>query len=411
MPILNAVIDSLDALGDELCSLDMSHTRYNLTSLRVHHTFEPDHHLPYKVRNAESHEAKLVAPGTKGVYEDMLSRIGVQHANLGTDTDLDAQAFEEFYDKTVDLADLCQLPDVNDRLNQIANSYQEFSQRKEELTKELKRLANIPRIRQRLVRMPQMQQELSAMREQRMEMEREAEGQTQLLDGMEKDVLFLRMERTMDEESEEQAAGQLASKRKELERLTSELETKRRLLDARRRAYQEQRPLTAVEHAEKLLAEIVRLQNNPVCETQNPEALNAKRDAYTDKLTEIIGNSDALHVANGYLDKVFASTIDSVANDVVDSLEGRRASRRLSMSVTPSGRVLAAQILCILYSAGKIDASGMAEDELRTEITEFSKEQNWNPELVVQAMYEVLGKKLARRYRSNRTHMIRLLWD
>ncbi|KAJ2499247.1 hypothetical protein GGH96_003693 [Coemansia sp. RSA 1972] len=408
MPILNAVIDSLDALGDELCLLDMSHTRYNLTSLRVHHTFERDHHLPYKVRNAEPHEAKLVAPGTKGVYEDMLSRIGVQHANLDT---MDDRAFEEFYDKTVDLADLCQLPDVNDRLNQIANSYQEFSLRKEELTKELKRLANIPRIRQRLVRMPQMREELDAMREQRKEMEREAEGQTQLLDGMEKDVLFLRMERTMDEESEEQAVAQLASKRKELERLTSELETKRRLLDARRRAYQEQRPLTAVEHAEKLLAEIVRLQNVEGSETQNPEALTAKRDAYTDKLTEIIGNSDALHVANGYLDKVFANTIDSVANDDVDSLEGRRASRRLSMSVTPSGRVLAAQILCILYSAGKIDASGMAEDELRTQITEFAKEQNWNPELVVQAMYEVLGKKLARRYRSNRTHMIRLLWD
>ncbi|KAJ1855136.1 hypothetical protein GGH12_003947 [Coemansia sp. RSA 1822] len=411
MPILNAVIDSLDALGDELCSLDMSQTRYNLTSLNVHHTFEPDHRTSYKVRNAEPHEAKLVAPGTKGVYEDMLSRIGVQHANLGTDTDMDARAFEEFYDKTVDLADLCQLPDVNDRLNHVANSYQDFSLRKEELTQSLKRLANIPRIRQRLVRMPQMQEELDTISEQRKEMAREADAQTQALDGMEKDVLFLRMERTMDEESEEQAVGQLASKRKELERLTAELETKRRLLEARRRAYQEQRPLTAVEHAEKLLAEIVRMQNSQGSETQNSEALTAKRDAYTEKLTEIIGNSDALDVANGYLDKVFASTIDSVANDDVDTLEGRRASRRLSMSVTPSGRVLAAQILCILYSAGKLDSSGMAEDELRTQITEFAKEQNWNPELVVQAMYEVLGKKLARRYRSNRTHMIRLLWD
>ncbi|KAJ2350525.1 hypothetical protein GGF43_004286, partial [Coemansia sp. RSA 2618] len=404
MPILNAVIDSLDSLGDELCSLDLSRPRYNFTALGVKHTFEPDTRPSYVVRDAESHEAKLVAPGTKGVYEDMLSRIGVQHANLGVEADkeLDAQAFEEFYDKTVDLADLCQLPDVNDRLNQIANSYQEFSMRKEELTGELKRLAVIPRIKQRLSKLPQMKKELEEAEAQRREMASETKEHVQSLDTMEKDISYLRMEHSMDQESEEQALAQLASKKEELARLKADLETKRRLLESRKDAYQKRRPLTAAEHSERLLSELTRIRDSV---SHDDPGLHDTRDAYVEKLSEIIGNSDSLEVTNGFLDKVFASTIDQVANDDIETPEGRRASRRLSMSTsTPSGRVLAAQILCILY-ANKDDPNGMTEDELRTQITEFAKDHLWNPDLVVQAMYEVFGKKLAKRYRSNRTHM------
>ncbi|KAJ2082047.1 hypothetical protein GGI16_007397, partial [Coemansia sp. S142-1] len=207
MPILNAVIDSLDALADELCSLDLSRPRYNFTGLGVVHRFEADTRPSFVVRDAEAHEAKLVAPGTKGVYEDMLARIGVQHANLGVEADkeLDSQAFEDFYDKTVDLADLCQLADVNERLNQVANSYQEFSMRKEELSSELKRLAVIPRIKQRLAKLPQMARELEEATAQRQAMETEAEEHLSSLDGMEKDISYLRMEHSMEQESEEQA--------------------------------------------------------------------------------------------------------------------------------------------------------------------------------------------------------------
>ncbi|KAJ2792280.1 hypothetical protein GGI18_000519, partial [Coemansia linderi] len=232
MPILSAVIDSLDALADELCSLDLSRPRYNLTGLGVQHRFEADTRPSFVVRDAEAHEAKLVAPGTKGVYEDMLARIGVQHANLGVEADkeLDAQAFEEFYDKTVDLADLCQLADVNERLNQVANSYQEFSIRKEELSSELKRLAVIPRIKQRLAKLPQMARELEEAAAQRHAMEAEAEEHLSSLDGMEKDISYLRMEHSMEQESEEQAMAQLKAKKDELARLSSELEAKRRLL-------------------------------------------------------------------------------------------------------------------------------------------------------------------------------------
>ncbi|KAJ2522033.1 hypothetical protein GGI11_001842 [Coemansia sp. RSA 2049] len=418
MPILKAAIDSLDALGDELCMLDMSRPRHNLTGLGVRHTFEKDGRASFVVRDAESQEAKLVAPGTKGVYEDMLSRIGVQHANLGVDAAgrevLDAQAFEEFYDKTVDLADLCQLPDVNERLNQVANSYQEFSIRREELSAELKRLAVIPRIKQRLAKLPQMRRELEESTVQRHEMEVETGELVRTLDAMDKDISYLRMEHSMDQENEEQALAQLGAKRSELERLKAELETKQRVLEARREAYRRRRPLTGVEHSERMLGALERLKES-VAEETEPEAaqrLHGKRSVYTQRLAEIISNSDAIEVTNRYMDKVFANTIDSVANEDVDSLEARRASRRLSMTAaTPSGRVLAAQLLCFLYTRSQADQTGMLEDDLRAQISDFARERQWNPDLTVQAMYEVFAKKLAKRYRKDRTHMVRLLWD
>ncbi|KAJ2833469.1 hypothetical protein GGI24_000845 [Coemansia furcata] len=411
MAILTAVIDSLDALADELCSLDLSRPRYNLTGLGVEHRFEADTRPSFVVRDAEAHEAKLVAPGTKGVYEDMLARIGVQHANLGVEADkeLDAQAFEEFYDKTVDLADLCQLADVNERLNQVANSYQDFSMRKEELSSELKRLAVIPRIKQRLAKLPQMVRELEEATAQRQAMEAEAEEHLSSLDGMEKDISYLRMEHSMEQESEEQALAQLKAKKDELARLGSELEAKRRLLESRKDAYRKRRPLTAVEHSERMLSELAHVRATVA---QDDEALHAKRDTFVERLSEMVGNSDAIELTNRFVDKVVANTIDSVANEDTESMEARRASRRLSMSATtPSGRVLAAQILCILYTQSRSEQAGMPEDDLRSQITEFARERQWNPDLVVQAMYEVFGKRLAKRYRENRTHMVRLLWE
>ncbi|KAJ2455652.1 hypothetical protein GGF42_003391 [Coemansia sp. RSA 2424] len=411
MPILSAVIDSLDALADELCSLDLSRPRYNLTGLGVTHRFEADTRPSFVVRDAEAHEAKLVAPGTKGVYEDMLSRIGVQHANLGVEAnkELDAQAFEEFYDKTVDLADLCQLADVNERLNQVANSYQEFSMRKEELSSELKRLAVIPRIKQRLAKLPQMARELEEATAQRQAMEAEAEEHLSSLDTMEKDISYLRMEHSMEQESEEQALAQLRAKKDELARLGAELEAKRRLLDARKDAYRKRRPLTAAEHSERMLGELARARGAAV---QDDASQHAKRDAFVERLSEMVGNSDAIELTSRFVDKVFANTIDGVANEDTESMEARRASRRLSMSATtPSGRVLAAQILCILYTQSRAEHAGMPEDDLRSQISEFARERQWNPDLVVQAMYEVFGKRLAKRYREARTHMVRLLWE
>ncbi|KAJ2018527.1 hypothetical protein GGI13_002397 [Coemansia sp. RSA 455] len=411
MPILNAVIDSLDALADELCSLDLSRPRYNFTGLGVVHRFEADTRPSFVVRDAEAHEAKLVAPGTKGVYEDMLARIGVQHANLGVEADkeLDSQAFEDFYDKTVDLADLCQLADVNERLNQVANSYQEFSMRKEELSSELKRLAVIPRIKQRLAKLPQMARELEEATAQRQAMETEAEEHLSSLDGMEKDISYLRMEHSMEQESEEQALAQLKAKKDELARLSSELEAKRRLLESRKDAYRKRRPLTAVEHSERMLSELARVRGSVV---QDDESLHGKRDVFVERLSEMVGNSDAIELTNRFVDKIFANTIDSVANEDTESMEARRASRRLSMSATtPSGRVLAAQLLCILYTQSRSEQAGMPEDDLRTQIAEFARERQWNPDLVVQAMYEVFGKRLAKRYRESRTHMVRLLWE
>ncbi|KAJ2260382.1 hypothetical protein GGI01_003032 [Coemansia sp. RSA 376] len=411
MPVLNAVIDSLDALADELCSLDLSRPRYNFTGLGVVHRFEADTRPSFVVRDAEAHEAKLVAPGTKGVYEDMLARIGVQHANLGVEADkeLDSQAFEDFYDKTVDLADLCQLADVNERLNQVANSYQEFSMRKEELSSELKRLAVIPRIKQRLAKLPQMARELEEATAQRQAMETEAEEHLSSLDGMEKDISYLRMEHSMEQESEEQALAQLKAKKDELARLSSELEAKRRLLESRKDAYRKRRPLTAVEHSERMLSELARVRGSVV---QDDESLHGKRDVFVERLSEMVGNSDAIELTNRFVDKIFANTIDSVANEDTESMEARRASRRLSMSATtPSGRVLAAQLLCILYTQSRSEQAGMPEDDLRTQIAEFARERQWNPDLVVQAMYEVFGKRLAKRYRESRTHMVRLLWE
>ncbi|KAJ2493249.1 hypothetical protein IWW37_000712 [Coemansia sp. RSA 2050] len=411
MPILSVVIDSLDALADELCSLDLSRPRYNLTGLGVQHRFEADTRPSFVVRDAEAHEAKLVAPGTKGVYEDMLARIGVQHANLGVEADkeLDAQAFEEFYDKTVDLADLCQLADVNERLNQVANSYQEFSMRKEELSSELKRLAVIPRIRQRLAKLPQMARELEEATAQRHAMEAEAEEHLSSLDGMEKDISYLRMEHSMEQESEEQALVQLKAKKDEVARLSSELEAKRRLLESRKDAYRKRRPLTAAEHSERMVSELARVRGTV---THDDDSLHAKRSALVECLSEIVESSDAFELTNRLVDKVFTNTIIGVANEDTDSMEARRASRRLSMSATtPLGRVLAAQILCILYTQSRSEQAGMPEDDLRSQITAFARERQWNPDLVVQAMYEVFGKRLAKRYRDGRTHMVRLLWE
>ncbi|KAJ1893663.1 hypothetical protein LPJ66_005622 [Kickxella alabastrina] len=409
MTILNSVLSSLESLGTELCSLDMSYPRHNLLSLNITHTFENDPHPSFTVRSAQPHEAKLVAPGTKGVYEDMLARIGVQHANLGVEAkDLDAHAFEEFYDKTVDLADLCQLSEVNERLNQVANQYQEYGMRKEELSAELKRLAVIPRIRQRLARLPLMRRELEEAREGRQGMEAEAAEVLKRADTVDADIAYLRMEHDVARESEEQAQALVLRKRQELAALRLEAENRRRLLEARRESYARRRPLTAREHAERMLG-AVRQQQQQQQPGDAREELHVKRDAMARRLAEIVSNSEATELTNRFIDKVFAATIDGVANESVDSLEARRASRRLSMAGgTPSGRVLAAQLLCVLYSRPE----GVPEEELRAAIAEFARERGWNPEMVVQAMYEVFGKKLAKRYRENRTaHYVRLLWE
>ncbi|ORX70246.1 hypothetical protein DL89DRAFT_257508 [Linderina pennispora] len=341
----------------------------------------------------------------------MLSRIGVQHANLGVegDKELDARAFEEFYDKTVDLADLCQLPDVNERLNQVANSYHDFALRKEELASEAKRLAVIPRIKQRLTKIPQLEKELDDTVARRQEMEQQTEEQTAGLELIEKDISYLRMEVAVSQESEEQAMSQLKAKRKELEQLTAEFANKRRMLETRKEMYRKKRPLTAVEHSERM-ANDLRVALEGV--KGDDASLHDIRDAYVSKLTEIISNSDAVDVTNGYLDQVFANTIDSVANEDVESLDARRASRRLSAAaMSASGRVLSAQLLCYLYTQSKGDQSAITEDDLRNQLTEFARERQWNPEFVVQAMYEVFGKKLAKRFREDRTHMVKLLWE
>ncbi|KAJ1941862.1 hypothetical protein FBU59_003378, partial [Linderina macrospora] len=324
MPIRASLIRKLDSTADKLCALDMSRPRYNLSGLGVHHKFEPDALPSFIVRDAEPQEAKLVAPGTKGVYEDMLSRIGVQHANLGVegDKELDVQAFEEFYNKTVDLADLCQLADVNERLNQVANSYQGFTLRKEELAGELKKLAVVPRIKQRLAKIPQMEKELDDAVAQRQEMEQQTEVQTAGLESIEKDISYLRMEVSISQQSEEQAMTQLKAKRKELEQLRAELSNKRRMLETRKEMYRKKRPLTAVEHSERMVNE---LRVALVGVKDDDASLHDVRDAYISKLTEIISNSDAVDVTNGYLDQVFANTIDSVANEDVESLDARRA--------------------------------------------------------------------------------------
>ncbi|KAJ2855366.1 hypothetical protein GGI22_004159, partial [Coemansia erecta] len=68
-------------------------------------------------------------------------------------------------------------------------------------------------------------------------------------------------------------------------------------------------------------------------------------------------------------------------------------------------------LLCILYTQSQTDQAGMLEDDLRSQITDFARERQWNPDLTVQAIYEVFAKKLAKRYREDRTHMVRLLWD
>ncbi|KAJ1810970.1 hypothetical protein LPJ56_004356, partial [Coemansia sp. RSA 2599] len=196
----------------------------------------------------------------------------------------------------------------------------------------------------------------------------------------------------------------------ELAKLKTELENKRRLLESRREAYTKRRPLTAVEHAERMLADLTKAQQ-AVAE-DNP-SMHGGREAMVRRLAEMVSNCDATELTNRFVDKVFAATIDGVANENVESLEARRASRRLSMaSATPAGRVLAAQLLCVLYTKAQEDAGGMPEDELRGQLAEFARERQWNPDLVVQAMYEVFGKKLAKRYRENRTtHYVRLLWE
>ncbi|KAJ2076315.1 hypothetical protein GGI09_008467, partial [Coemansia sp. S100] len=244
---------------------------------------------------------------------------------------------------------------------------------------------------------------------QRQAMETEAEEHLSSLDGMEKDISYLRMEHSMEQESEEQALAQLKAKKDELARLSSELEAKRRLLESRKDAYRKRRPLTAVEHSERMLSELARVRGSVV---QDDESLHGKRDVFVERLSEMVGNSDAIELTNRFVDKIFANTIDSVANEDTESMEARRASRRLSMSATtPSGRVLAAQLLCILYTQSRSEQAGMPEDDLRTQIAEFARERQWNPDLVVQAMYEVFGKRLAKRYRESRTHMVRLLWE
>ncbi|KAJ1672552.1 hypothetical protein EV182_006952, partial [Spiromyces aspiralis] len=110
-------VSRLDELADGLLSFDLSKPRFNLSALGVHHSVEPDTKPSFIVRNAEPHETRLVAPGTKGVYEDMLSRLGVHNTTLrqarlhvqpgrlwqrltDADAEFDANEFEVFYNKT-----------------------------------------------------------------------------------------------------------------------------------------------------------------------------------------------------------------------------------------------------------------------------------------------------------------------
>ncbi|KAJ1916201.1 hypothetical protein H4219_003914 [Mycoemilia scoparia] len=394
-------IDRLDSLADSLLSYDLSKPRYNLSALNVYHTFESDSKPSFIVRNAEPYESRLVAPGTKGVADE--------------ETELDANEFEN------------ELPEINERLEMVANKYQEFANEKNILTRELKKYTINTKLKGKESKFEQVDRELAETKIQYEQIYNEIEAEKNLLDENSEQLNMLMERVEISEKSEADMASLIEDKKKEkwypqLAQILEEVEHNKAILEEKEQLLENNQPKDIAEHLNELYGILTEKRNGSGASSSYSS--HSKVTQVLERLQQLIDETDDLESIIQFLEQVlqlYINTIDAVAKGGVtfenNNANEERMSRRLSLAtaVTPQQRTLCAQLLCLLYDHQQTNGNeneflGMPEQALRKELTEFAEENGIQTEQVSQIIYSLYGKRLIEVDRTTQDHLVQSTW-
>ncbi|OMJ14454.1 hypothetical protein AYI70_g7860 [Smittium culicis] len=167
------ILNDIDSSTDKISNFSFSAPIQNLSSLRIDSTFS-NQNPTYIFRKADVNEARLVAPGNKQVCDDVLKRFGVNPNNSFKNIDKsNRKDLEDFYNRTVDLADICALEDVNQRINEFANQYQLLLAREDALVKEKCILAPNNKLISKVNSINSLEADLQSLLSQKIELDQE----------------------------------------------------------------------------------------------------------------------------------------------------------------------------------------------------------------------------------------------
>ncbi|KAJ1678667.1 hypothetical protein EV182_003586, partial [Spiromyces aspiralis] len=336
--------------------------------------------------------------------------------------------FEVFYNKTVDLADICELAEINDRLETIANNYQEFTRAKDDLTQELKKYTVKTKIGSKQAKFDAIDKELKSAKEQYEALYREIEDEKQLVDRTSQQLMDLLAKAEVTERTEAEVAEIIEQKRKEasLAELRMEIDEADRELDGKNVTLEATRPQTVSERLQQLKADILRSQaqhgGRRGSYDNDPRVIQFK-----ERLQQMVGEFNDLDYINQSLERMYINTIDTVAKGDIEfsspvSAETERTTRRLSLAtvLSPQQRILCGQLLCLLYDYSQAHNStsadeskgttGMPEMALRNELQEFAQDHGIRSEQVSQILYNLYGKRLIEVDRTTRDHLVKTTW-
>ncbi|PVV03506.1 hypothetical protein BB560_002010 [Smittium megazygosporum] len=165
-------LKDLSDLSDKIKSFKLDSGLLNLSSLGIqplNKTLPPS----FVIRQALEHEIKLVGPEYKHICEDVSKSFSVNPNLNGTDGKTNKEELEEFYNKTVDLADICGLEDVNQRITDFANKYEEIQLSLSSLEKEKARFTPSAKLIAKLSNADALEAEYNQLLSQQAELQKE----------------------------------------------------------------------------------------------------------------------------------------------------------------------------------------------------------------------------------------------
>ncbi|OLY81494.1 hypothetical protein AYI68_g4391 [Smittium mucronatum] len=170
-------LSQISPVCEKLKSFSLSLSIPNLESLGIDSSL-PIPNQSFILRNASLQEARLVIPGNKQICDDVLKRFGVNPLYQFRDFSKDnRKELEEFYNKTVDLADICALEDVNERINVFANQYQELLTHELSLSLEKDKFVPPQNLLRKVSTLDSINSELLSLSQQKTELEQEIYAQ------------------------------------------------------------------------------------------------------------------------------------------------------------------------------------------------------------------------------------------
>ncbi|PVU90601.1 hypothetical protein BB559_004558 [Furculomyces boomerangus] len=171
------VLDELTQISSQIKAFAFEDSAYNLSALGIKSSsYNPA--PPFIVRPPNEQEARLVVPENKQVCDEVLKRFNVNSSyNINSGKPMNRKEIEDFYNKTVDLADICGLEDVNDRIDLFANQYQELLKTKDIAAKEMEKYVPSTKLINKTMNMEKLEDELSSLIAQKTELEYEISNQ------------------------------------------------------------------------------------------------------------------------------------------------------------------------------------------------------------------------------------------